>query len=231
MMQAPLGSTRLAEVTMLGLKVRRDPKSWEAFEKIWDLAFSLYSASPWNVGDAYLLGERLFGEQIAQVIVANRVKRRRLQAIVRVCRFWHRHESGRKKRNHRREVSFSHHEAVTGLAMDSDQGFAKACALLDKAAADPEISAGDLEAEARKLLGDEDPDASAETDVAFTVGTMTARLERYHRTGDNILKDMPPDYSEERALLVTAIDSVSNCLNSFKNREAGGQPALIEEEA
>mgnify|MGYP001619632262 CR=1 FL=1 len=221
----------VADFTPLGLDVHNRKPEWEAWSRLFMAAVDLDTLSPWSVGDAYLLGEQAFGEDAAQVVVANRMSPRRLQRVVRVARFW-RLDPKRKHRNYRRDISFSHHEAVTGLAMDGDAGFSLACELLDRAQDDPGLSSDDLEEIVRKHRGEEEPTGEGEGEpVQFSVGSIVARLERYHRTGDRILADLPAEYSEERSLLTTALDRVSDCLNSVKNRAVGGDPAALEERA
>ena len=229
-MQQPFRSS-VAEFTPLGLDVHNRKPTWEAWSRLFEAAVDLDTASPWAVGDAYILGEEAFGEDAAQALVANRLSPRRAQRVGRGSRFW-RLDSQRAHRNFRREVSFSHHEAVTGLAMDGDAGFSMACQLLDQAEGDAGMSSDDLEEIVRKHRGEEEPEGGQEGEpVQFTIGSLVARLERYHRTGDRILADTPPEYSEERGLLTEALDRVSDCLNSVKNRAVGGDPAALEERA
>lgn len=217
--------TELAEFTPLGLTVLKQPGSFDQFQGLFDLAVSLANASPWCLADAYLLGEAAFGEEAAQAIVANRCSHRWLQRVVRVGRFW---VLADRKRNRRRDCSFAHHEAVTGLAMNSDQGFVRACELLDRAEAEADLSAEDLEEMARTQ--DEPGEGEGGPDVEFSVGSLEQRLIRYHKTGQNILKDLPEGWGSERELLLSALADVDACLNSLRNRPIG-EPALEAEPA
>jgi hypothetical protein len=230
-MQQPFRST-VAEFTPLGLDVHNRKPTWDAWSRLFEVCVDLDTATPWALADAYMLGEEAFGEEAAQALVANKISPRRAQRVVRVSRFW-RLDSQRAHRNFRRAVSFTHHEAVTGLAMSGDAGFSLACELLDQAELDPGMSSDDLEMVAKRHLGEEEEgkaDGEGEP-VQFSVGSIVARLERYHRTGDRILADLPEDYTEEHSLLTTALDRVSDCLNSVKNRAVGGDPAALEERA
>ncbi|MCK5557907.1 MAG: hypothetical protein KAJ01_05990, partial [Candidatus Hydrogenedentes bacterium] len=196
--------------------------AWEDMVSLWTTVTTMHEISQWSIGDAYLLAEELFGEDASQLPNPRGAKYKTVQNYAWVCRRFH----DRRWRRSVDVLSFSHHAAVAGL-MDESKDREWALQLLAKAVKE-EITVDDVEAEVRKYRGVETPPAEEE-EVSFSIGPPLARMERINNGINNLIKDLPADWSEEAHILGEAQNLVADAMSSAKNRQAGGEPALVAE--
>jgi hypothetical protein len=224
-----------AGVTATGLAIHDPEPSWEALQEAYLRLTISEQASQWSLGDWWILAEGVYGERAAQLIINARISRKTLQNFAWVCRKFiyfavadPAHSDWPLRR--RMVLSFYHHSAVAGLVGESDQATALAVRLLDEAEADLERSVEDLEEAVRQFRGQGQEEDDGE-DVGFRVGPIPARLDRLYTAVSNLQDDLPDDWNAERVLLGDAMTALDACRNSARNRDAGGQPALVGQPA
>ena len=212
-----------AEITDRGLKVTSQEIAWEEdMLPLWGTVTAMHDISQWSIGDAYILAENVFGEDASQLPNPRGVKRKTIQNYAWVCDRFH----DRRWRRPVDVLSFSHHAAVAGLMSEPDDR-EWALQLLAKAVKEG-LYVDDVEEEVRKYRGIE-PSPAEEEEVSFSKGPPLARMERIHNGINNLIKDLPSDWSEEAHILGEAQNLVADAMSSAKNRQAGGEPALVVE--
>lgn len=214
---------KFVEITDRGLKVTSREIAWEDMVSLWGTVTTMHEISQWAIGDAYLLAEELFGEDASQLPNPRGAKYKTVQNYAWVCRRFH----DRRWRRAVDVLSFSHHAAVAGL-MDEPDDREWALQLLAKAVKE-EITVDDVEAEVRKYRGIDGPSPAEEEEVSFSKGPPLARMERIHNGINNLIKDLPANWKEESHILGEAQNLVADAMSSAKNRQAGGEPALVGE--
>ena len=233
--QPALFDLGFAGVTATGLAIHNPEPSWEALEDAYLRLTVSEQASQWSLGDWWILADGVYGERAPQLIINARISRKTLQNFAWVCRKFVYFAASDPKHpdwslRRRLALSFYHHSAVAGLVGESDEATALAVRLLDEAEADPERSVEDLEEAVRQFRG-EPEDKDEGKDVGFAVGPIPKRLDRLYTAVSNLQDDLPDDWNAERTLLGNALTALDACRNSARNRDIGGQPALIGQPA
>lgn len=242
--QLPLTDLGFAHVTPVGLHVYRPEPDWDQLVHAFEVLTMSHQADQWSLGDWWILASAVFGEDASQIVSASRIPRKTLQNYAWVCRKFlalvplDEFEALRDLMpltadpldplRRRMPISFSHHSAVAGLVGESEEATALAVGLLDRALVDPETSVEDFEEAVRQFRGPEEPAEEDEEgeDVSFKIGTVPARLERLHSSISNLRDELPKrGWRPERRLLSDAMTALETCLESVRNREAGGAPA------